>query len=76
VTPLDSALALYGPTCEQLVLQGRVTHFPWSDVFGGDLVAPELTAVHKEERTAWYGSDEALDQWVNWLNADRHKGMN
>ena len=65
VTPIFSALAMEG--AEQLVLDGDVTHFPWSDVFGGDIFAPDLARVHKEEGTPWYGSDEALDQWVGWL---------
>ncbi len=67
VTPLESSLAMEGETCEKLVLDGTVGHFPWSDVFGGSFIAPELTKLHEQERTPWYGSDEALDQWVRWL---------
>jgi len=65
ITPIESALAMEGS--ENLVLEGDVTHFPWSDVFGGDIFAPDLAKLHREEGTAWYGSDEALDQWVEFL---------
>ena len=67
VTPVESSLAMEGATCEKLILDGKITHFPWSDVFGGDLFAPDLAKLHKEERTPWYGSDESIDQWVDWL---------
>lgn len=65
VTPVFSALAMEG--AETMVLDGRVTHFPWSDVFGGDIFAPDLAKMHKEEGLPWYGSDTALDQWAGWL---------
>ena len=42
------------------------THFPWSDVFGGEQFAPELAKEHREGKP-WYGSDSALDQWADWL---------
>ncbi len=67
ITPIHSALAMGAQGAETLLLEGRVTHFPWSEVFGGDIFAPDLAKVHKEERTPWYGSDLALDQWVGWL---------
>ena len=67
VTPVESALTMEGPTCEKMILDGTVTHFPWSDVFGGDLFAPDLAKLHKEERTPWYGSGESVDQWADWL---------
>ncbi len=67
VTPLESSLAVEGKLCEKLVLQGTVTHFPWSDVFGGDFFAPDLAKLHRDERVPWYGSEEALDQWSDWL---------
>ena len=67
VTPIFSALAMELEGVQLLVLDGDVNHFPWSDVFGGDIFAPDLARVHKEERTPWYGFDEALDQWVGWL---------
>ena len=69
VTPVESALAMEGSECEKLILEGTTTHFPWSDVFGGDFFAPDLAKLHRKERTPWYGSDEAIDQWVGWLQA-------
>jgi hypothetical protein len=41
VTPIQSALAMkqYVPHADTLVLED-VGHFCWSDVFGGDVVAP------------------------------------
>jgi len=65
VTPVESALAMEG--AEELVLQGRVTHFPWSNVLGGDFFAPDLAKDHRDNRTPWYGDDVALDQWLGWL---------
>mmetsp|Transcript_11054 Transcript_11054/g.13931 ORF Transcript_11054/g.13931 Transcript_11054/m.13931 type:complete len:345 (-) Transcript_11054:884-1918(-) len=70
LTPIHSALAMEG--AETLVLDGRVTHFPWSEVFGGDIFAPDLAKIHKEEKAPWYGSDFALDQWVGWLEQLRY----
>jgi hypothetical protein len=69
ITPIHSALAMEG--AETLVLSGRVTHFPWSETFGGDIFAPDLAKVHKEDKT-WYGSGAALDQWVGWLEQIRY----
>lgn len=63
LTPTSSALAFEG--AEQLLLDGA-THFPWGDVFGGDIFAPELAQAYKEGKP-WYGSDEMLDQWAPWL---------
>jgi len=62
VTPIFSSLSL--PGADQMTVKG-VTHFCW-DVFGGDLVAPELTKDYKNGRN-WYGSDDILDQWAPWL---------
>jgi pimeloyl-ACP methyl ester carboxylesterase len=64
VTPIHSSLGWKG--AERLVVDGS-THFCWSDVFGGNLVAPELTKDHAAGRP-WYGSDSVLDQWVGWLD--------
>eukprot|EP00639_Heterosigma_akashiwo_P018229 CAMPEP_0206399856 /NCGR_PEP_ID=MMETSP0294-20121207/25123_1 /ASSEMBLY_ACC=CAM_ASM_000327 /TAXON_ID=39354 /ORGANISM="Heterosigma akashiwo, Strain CCMP2393" /LENGTH=362 /DNA_ID=CAMNT_0053855845 /DNA_START=12 /DNA_END=1100 /DNA_ORIENTATION=- len=69
VTPVFSALAWDG--AEKLLLDGKVTHFPWSDVFGGDIFAPDLAKDHKEQGTPWYGSREALDQWLGWLDQEQ-----
>lgn len=66
ITPIFSSLAFEG--AEKLLLEGDVTHFPWSDVFGGDFFAPDLAKIHRETRVPWYGSDEAVDQWVGWLH--------
>jgi len=63
VTPTFSATAL--PQAETLVLDG-VTHFPWGDVFGGDLFAPELAEEYRNGKP-WYGSPAALDRWAPWL---------
>ena len=62
VTPIQSALAL--PGAEQMALQG-VHHICWSDLFGGKLVAPELTK--DQEHGLWYGSDSVVDQLAEWL---------
>jgi pimeloyl-ACP methyl ester carboxylesterase len=64
VTPIISALAL--PGAEQLVVD-HAHHFCWSEVFGGSLVAPELTKDHKQH-CRWYGSESVLDQWAGWLD--------
>lgn len=63
VTPIQSAIAL--PGAEKLTLDG-VTHFCWSDVFGGSFVAPELTEDHKEGRP-WYGSEGVIEKWADWI---------
>ena len=63
VTPVFSALLM--PGSDSLVLDD-VTHFCWSDVFGGNIVAPELTEDHKNGRS-WYGSDAAIDQWAEFI---------
>lgn len=63
MTPVFSSLAMEG--AEQMILDG-VGHFPWSDVWGGSWVAPELTKDHKEGRP-WYGSDEIVEKWVEWV---------
>ena len=64
VTPIQSALALSGADHLQ---QTGVTHFPWGEVAGGNLVAPELFQDYKTGSRLWYGSDEALDEWIDWL---------
>ncbi|KAG7340629.1 lipase [Nitzschia inconspicua] len=63
VTPTFSSLAM--PGSEQLLVED-VSHFCWSDVFGGSLFAPELTEDHKRGR-AWYGTDEIVDQWASFV---------
>lgn len=64
VTPLFSALDL--PGSESLVLEGATHHFCWSDVFGGDFVAPELTEDHKRGQS-WYGSEGVIEQWAKFI---------
>jgi len=66
VTPVESALALPG-AANAFVLEGDITHFPWSDTWGASLVAPELTKYDREMNLPWYGDDIALQQWVPWL---------
>ena len=53
------------PGSDSLVVE-NVTHFCWSDVFGGSLVAPELTEDHKNGKN-WYGSNEIIDQWAKFI---------
>ena len=67
VTPIESALAMkkYVPNAETLVLDD-VGHFCWSDVFGGETVAPELTQYHRDGRP-WYGDDDIIEKWAGWL---------
>lgn len=63
ITPTQSALALQD--AETVVIDGA-THFPWGDVFGGDVFAPEMTEKYQKGKP-WYGSIEVLDQWAPWL---------
>ena len=63
VTPSNSALSFSGAA--QMLLPG-VTHFPWSEVLGGQWVAPELAKEHREGKP-WYGSQEAVEQWASWI---------
>lgn len=63
VTPTFSSVAL--PGAETLVLDG-VTHFPWSDVFGGPQFAPELAEDHRNGKP-WYGTPETVELWAPWL---------
>jgi pimeloyl-ACP methyl ester carboxylesterase len=63
LTPRFSSLGL--PGAEQLELED-VAHFCWSDVFGGSIVAPELSAAYQQGRP-WYGSDSIVPKWANWL---------
>lgn len=67
VTPLESALAMkeYVPHADTMVLED-VGHFCWSDVFGGETVAPDLTKYHREGRP-WYGDDAVIEKWAGWL---------
>lgn len=67
VTPIESALAMqkYVPNADTLVLDD-VGHFCWSDVFGGETVAPELTQYHRDGRP-WYGDDDIIEKWAGWL---------
>mmetsp|Transcript_2055 Transcript_2055/g.2261 ORF Transcript_2055/g.2261 Transcript_2055/m.2261 type:complete len:112 (-) Transcript_2055:314-649(-) len=66
VTPLFSALLM--PQSDSLIIE-NVTHFCWSDknVWGGNLVAPELTDDHKNNDRAWYGSPSVIDQWAPFI---------
>jgi hypothetical protein len=63
LTPRFSSLGL--PGAERLELDD-VAHFCWSDVFGGSIVAPELSAAYQQGRP-WYGSDSIVPKWANWL---------
>mmetsp|Transcript_13929 Transcript_13929/g.32432 ORF Transcript_13929/g.32432 Transcript_13929/m.32432 type:complete len:137 (+) Transcript_13929:303-713(+) len=63
VTPVFSALGM--PGSESRIIDS-VTHFCWSDVFGGDLVAPELTEDHRKGRD-WYGSPRVVDEWASFI---------
>ena len=65
VTPVESALAWGGEGVEKLVVDG-VAHFPWGDVFGGSIVAPELTEQYNAGMP-WYGSEAVVEKWVGWL---------
>jgi len=67
VTPIQSALAMkeYVPHADTMVLDD-VGHFCWSDVFGGETVAPDLTKYHREGRP-WYGDDVIVEKWAGWL---------
>jgi len=70
VTPIFSALGM--PGAKSLTLEG-VTHFCWSDVFGGDFVAPELTEDHRNGRD-WYGSEGVVDQWASFIREACNSG--
>jgi len=67
VTPIESALAMkeYVPHADTMILDD-VGHFCWSDVFGGETVAPDLTKYHREGRP-WYGDDVIIEKWAGWL---------
>jgi triacylglycerol esterase/lipase EstA (alpha/beta hydrolase family) len=68
LTPIFSSLAMEGANdnVEKKVLNS-VTHFPWSAVgIWGNLFAPDLAKRH-ELGTPWYGDDDALDQWWEFL---------
>jgi len=67
VTPIASALAMkeYVPHADTLVLDD-VGHYPWSDSFGGNIVAPDLTKYHREGRP-WYGDEAVMEKWAEWL---------
>ncbi|EJK59709.1 hypothetical protein THAOC_20034 [Thalassiosira oceanica] len=67
VTPDFSALAMqnYVTNADTMVLED-VGHFRWSEVFGGDIVAPELTKEHAEGRP-WYGDKPVIEKWAGWL---------
>jgi len=66
VTPLFSALLM--PNSDSLIIE-NVTHFCWSDenVWGGNIVAPELTKDHKDNNRQWYGSSDVVDQWASFI---------
>lgn len=67
VTPIECALAMkqYVPNADTLILDD-VGHFCWSDVFGGNIVAPDLTIYHQEGRP-WYGDNAIVEKWAGWL---------
>jgi len=67
VTPIESALAMKQvmPDSDEMLLDD-VGHFCWSDVFGGETLAPELTQFHKDGRP-WYGDDDIVEKWGGWL---------
>lgn len=66
VTTIESALALQGDRVEKLVFD-RVMHYSWKDSgWVGPLIAPELTRLSREG-VPWYGDDEIVDQWVDFL---------
>jgi len=69
VTPIFSALGMPG---SEFLEVDNVTHFCWSDVFGGDQVAPELTEDHRSGK-AWYGSEEILEKWACFINEAKWK---
>jgi len=67
VTTIQSAMAMNGDKVEKLVLEG-VLHYPWKDAgMFGPLIAPELTR-RSREGTPWYGDDEVVDKWVDFLS--------
>ena len=63
ITPIQSAVAMNG--AEQMTLD-QVTHFCWSEVFGSELIAPELTKDYKNGRP-WYGSPGIVEKWAEWI---------
>lgn len=67
VTPVQSALAMkeYVPHADTMILDD-VGHFCWSDVFGGEAFAPDLTKFHREGRP-WYGDVAIIEKWAGWL---------
>jgi pimeloyl-ACP methyl ester carboxylesterase len=67
ITPIASAVAWKG--AEHMVI-ANVTHFPWSETTGANLVAPELTKDHKMGNRTWYGSLSVVQQWAKFLLTD------
>jgi hypothetical protein len=63
VTPIQSALAYDG--ADRLELQ-NVHHIPWSEIFGGQWVSPELTEDCRNG-APWYGSDGIIDEWIDFI---------
>ena len=64
LTPVFSALNW--KKADQMLLRGKVTHFPWENVLGGGLLLPELVRA-RERNVPWYGDTEVMDQWVPWF---------
>ena len=64
VTPVHSSLYLEG--AEKMIIED-CSHFAWTDVFGGSIVAPDLTEKYREKGGYWYGSDGKIDGWASWL---------
>lgn len=63
MTPVFSSLSMEGS--DHMILDG-VTHIGWSDMFGGELAAPELAKDYKNGRP-WYGTDHIVDKWLEWI---------
>jgi len=66
VTPIQSALAVKEFSNADTLVLDDVAHFCWSDVFGGETVAPELAEWHRQGRP-WYGDEGIIEKWASWL---------
>ena len=64
VTPVHSSLYFEG--AEKMIIDD-CSHFAWTDVFGGSIIAPDLTEKYREKGGYWYGSDGKIDEWASWL---------
>ena len=61
VVPIASMLAF--PGADKMVFDD-CHHYSWTDAFGGNL--PDLSRMYREN-PRWYGSDDVLDKWVDWI---------